>query len=215
MAKVLMPLMSAEVRGKVAGLIFNTSRGIKYAKVFTSPAQPRTAAQLKIRSCIQSASRQWAGLTAAQRTGWTNWAAANPYTDWTGASNTWTGHQAYVRLNARKLYFAEAVVATAPVTTTPDAPAGLALTPGSGTCSVAWTALAGTDKQVDIYAWGPHSAGRNGRLERAVWKVSKVGETPPQAVAPLSPGIWTFWIRARSETDGQVSAWVRADATVT
>lgn len=59
MAKVTLPLMSAEARGKVGGLIYNTWRGNSTVKIKKAPAQPRTARQLLIRAFATTCSRAW------------------------------------------------------------------------------------------------------------------------------------------------------------
>jgi hypothetical protein len=100
LAKVVNPLHSDEARGKIGGLIFNTSRGIRYVKSATSPSQPRTAAQLNVRSIMTTITREWKALTQVQRDAWATYADANPIPDWTGRPIRLTGANAYCQINS-------------------------------------------------------------------------------------------------------------------
>lgn len=215
MAKLLDPLRSSEARGKVGGVIYNTTRGIKYAKVFTSPAQPRTARQLIIRAYMLTCTRAWASLTGAQRQSWNEWAALHPIIDWTGNPVSASGFNWYCALSVRLLDQAKTVVATPPSVNGPNTPVMLILTGGVGTLSWTFTPATGTGITIDMWTQGPMSAGRLGKLQHARHRIYAPGETSPVALASLTPGFYTAWTRFLSETDGQASSWEMASATVT
>lgn len=215
MAKVTGPLQSNEARGGIGALVFNTWRGISTVKMMKSPAQPRTARQLAVRAFLTTCSRAWAGLSAANRATWTTWATDHPVSDWTGQSKRMTGADAYTRHASRLLDQGFAAVATAPVAVAPVSVAGLVITPGAGSMSIAFTAYGGTATQVDIWLYGPHSAGRVGKITKARHNVYAPGETTPKVISTLAAGLYSVFIRAVSETDGQASAFISADTTVT
>jgi hypothetical protein len=214
MAKVLDPLRSSEARGKVGGTIYNTCRGIKYVKVFTSPKNPKSVRQLLMRGFLTTCSRAWSALTGVQRTGWGDWAFLRPIPDWTGNSIILSGYNAYVALSTRLLDMGKTVVATAPVAAGPATPANVVATGASGQISFAFTAYGGTATTLDIWLEGPMSVGRVGSIRQAAHKQYGPGETTPMVVTGLTPGFYTWWARALSETDGQASSWVTGTATV-
>lgn len=215
MAKVVNPLMSAQARGKVGGLVFNSWRGQNTVKGFKSPSQPRTTRQLAVRSYLATLSRAWAGLTQAQRDTWDAWAAAHLVSDWTGQPVRMTGENAFIKCNSLMLDQAKSTVTTAPVVSAPTSLAGFTPTGGSGQISCAWTARAGTADTVDLWVYGPHSAGRKPTIVKAKHNSYKPGETTPGIITGLGAGLYTVYARVVSETDGQCSAFVAADATVT
>lgn len=215
MAKVTMPLMSAEARGKVSGIIYNTWRGNSTVKIKKAPAQPRTARQLIIRAFATTCARAWALLTQLQRDGWTAYATAHPDVDWTNTPKRLTGLNFYLRCSTRLLDMAKAVVATAPVVTAPANVTALVATGGSGQISCAFTVYAGTDVSIDIWTHGPKSAGALGSLVKAKHRSYGPGETTPLVVTGLSPGLYQVYARAISEVNGLASAWVTTTATVT
>src|SRR3972149_189454 len=215
MAKVLDPLRSAEARGKVGGLIYNTSRGAKYVKTFTSPVQRRSAAQLLIRSLMANTSRAWQAATPAQRTAWQNWANAHPVQDWTGNSRTLSGFNAYCKLNTTLALLGSAENDAPPSGAGPAAPTTFAAANGVGQSIVTWSAMGGTDKQVVIWGYGPHSAGLTAKIERAKTLDNANGEAATITITGLTPGLWTLWGRTVDEDDGQQSTLVSDTSTIT
>ncbi len=214
MAKVLNPLMSTSARGKVGGLIFNVWRGINTVKGFKSPAQPRSSRQLAVRAILSTLSRAWASLTAAQRDDWATWASTHTVTDWTGQAVRMTGENAFVKCNSLLLDMSKAQVSSPPAVAAPTSLANLVLTGGAGQISAAFTARTGTAETVDFWVYGPHSAGQNPTIVKASHQAYAPGETTPFVLSGLSPGLYTVWARVVSETDGQVSPFVAATATV-
>ncbi len=215
MAKLVGPLHSAEARGRVSGLIYNTWRGISYAKAFCSPAQPGTQRQLQVRAWAVQLVRAWASLTSTQQGTWNQYAVDHPYIDWTGNPKRLTGANYYLALNLRMLDMGKTVQTSAPVTNAPDAVAAFVAADGVGQSSCSWTAFAGTDKSVDLWGYGPHSAGRIPTLQRAKHKVYVPGETSPYVLTGLGLGLWTIYARCVDEDNGLASTWVWDNATIT
>ncbi len=214
MAKVLNPLMSGAARGKVGGIIFNVWRGLATVKIHKSPAQPRTARQLAVRSYITTLSRAWAGLTDAQRSAWTDWADLHPVSDWTGTNIRMTGENAYIKLNSILLDLGKDAVDTPPSVAGPTSVDGFNCTGSQGQISVAFTPRTGSNETVDIWLQGPHSPGLIGTLSRARHHSYNPGETSPIVLSNLSPGTYTVWARIVSEVDGQISTFVSDTAVV-
>lgn len=214
MAKVIGPLQSTEARGGIGALIFNTWRGISIVKSFTSPAQPRTARQLRIRGFLTSYSQLWASRTTEERAAWDTWAADHPLSDWTGQPVRMTGHNAYVMCNVLLADMGQTAITDPPTTDAPAAVAGLALTPSSDQISVAFTPYGGTGTQIDLWLYGPHSAGRKPKIERARHNVYGPGETSPVVIDNLSPGVYTVFARGVAEASGLASLFNQATATV-
>jgi hypothetical protein len=126
-----------------------------------------------------------------------------------------TGADAYTRHSTRLLDMAKSVVATAPIVAAPASVAGLALTPGSGSISIAFTAFGGTTTTVDGWLYGPFSKGRTPKIQKAKHNFYQPGETSPKALSGLAAGHYAVFVRAISETDGQASPFVMAECDVT
>jgi hypothetical protein len=196
-------------------LIYNTWRGVRTVKKFTSPVQPRTSRQLAIRAHMISCARAWAGLTSTVRAAWTTWADDHPVIDWTGSSIRITGANAYSKLTTRLIDMGFAAAASAPTVNAPTEVLLPVATGGAGQISLAFTAYTGTATQVDCWLYGPHSAGISATIRRARHRAYGAAETTPLVMTGLAPGLWSWWIRHISETDGQASTWVTGVATVT
>lgn len=215
MAKVTNPLFSSEARGRVGGIVFNTWRGAHTVKVKISPAQPRSARQTAVRAYVTTLSKAWAVLSDAQRLAWTEWANAHPLTDWAGTKLRSTGLNVFLALNSRKLDQSLLMNPAPPTSAAPINPANMVITPGAGTMSIAFTAYGGTATQIEAYLYGPHSAGRAPTFVKAKFKQRGPAETTPLVITGLIAGLYSVYLRAVSETDGQASAFVTANTTVT
>lgn len=214
-AKVLDPLHSVEARGKVGAIIYNTSRGNKYAKTFASPSNTMSTLQVACRTAMTTTARTWQTITAQQRADWSVWATLHPKTDWTGSTVSWSGFNAYSALNSRLSRRGFSLKATAPVVAGPTAKTFTPTASGSGAVSIAFTAYGGTNMSLEIYRIGPHSAGMNTKPQMAKFLQVSPGETTPIALTSQPVGLVDYWIRTLSEDDGQVSTWTKVQVTVT
>jgi len=61
MAKVVMPLLSGEVRGKVGDIVFFRRYGMQLARMRTKPSNPRTEKQMAVRQNLSGLSKLWKG----------------------------------------------------------------------------------------------------------------------------------------------------------
>lgn len=189
MAKILNPLMSAEARGKIAGIIYNTWRGISYAKIFTAPAQPQTQKQLNIRSYMTEAVRSWRSLTSAQRSGWSTYANTHTELDWTGNPRRITASNWYCRCYVLAKLLALNPITTAPTVAAPAAPAGLALTTSAGAIGVNVSTPSVANVYLDIRGYTVDSAGQKSDFKQARMLSQPVSTvTKPVTISGLPSG---------------------------
>lgn len=86
-------------RGKINGTVVSKNRGGAYARVKVSPSNPRSAAQMFVRSNLAFLAQKWKTLTQSERDAWS--AAVSNYTrtDIFGDIKTPTGYNLYMRIN--------------------------------------------------------------------------------------------------------------------
>lgn len=215
MAKVIGPLHSAEARGRVSGLIYNTWRGISYAKAFCAPAQPRTKMQLLTRAYTTQCVRAWQGLTSDNRLHWNAYAVEHPENDWTGNPKRLTGLNWYTRCNFRILRLAGSVIADPPAVPAPDPVAGFAAANGVLESVLTWTFANGAHNRFWVYCRGPHSAGIIASIERAAICLAGTASMETITATSLSPGRYTFWILVVDIQTGLVSTLLTDHADIT
>ena len=212
--KLMDPVRSSEARGKIGGIIHNTARGVKYAKVFTSPSQPRTQKQLAIRAFMQKATRAWQVLSEANRINWKAYADAHPEIDWTGTSIKKTGFNWFCRLTARLLWLGETQVDTPPAVPAPPAVAAFLATTGVLQSVLTWTPGDDSDT-VLVYGVGPHSPGATAKREKAVYLNRAVADTGTVTITGLSPGTYTFFAYTEISINGLISPMVSSSVVIT
>jgi hypothetical protein len=61
MAKVIMPLLSGEVHGKVGDIVFFRRYGMQLARMRTKPSNPQTEKQMAVRQNLSGLSKLWKG----------------------------------------------------------------------------------------------------------------------------------------------------------
>ena len=82
MVKVKGQLLSLDAGGSIAKtIIYSKWKGRPYAKKFTLPRNPNTAAQIGLRQAMTFLSSQWPSLLAADRDSWTEQANDRQITD--------------------------------------------------------------------------------------------------------------------------------------
>jgi hypothetical protein len=218
MAKVVMPLNSMEVRGKLGGIIFNTHRGISVAKAFKSPTQPNSAAQTNARTRLTNATRAWAALTADQRAQWEVFANDHLEPDWTGKPKRLSGHNMYCRINTRLALVSGAAVSVPPTAAAPASPANLTVTFVAGAPAVIRmnysSAIPANISRV-AYIQGPISQGRKNRFEFAKIAVQKVAAdaSPQTVVSGPGAGKWGVWVQDISTVTGLASGFQFVEVT--
>lgn len=75
MAKVTGPLMSISASGTFGNtIVYATVRGIQFARMWATPANPNSAAQQVIRGYFTDAVNAWHAETSSVHTAWDNYA---------------------------------------------------------------------------------------------------------------------------------------------
>lgn len=217
MAKLVNPLLSGAARGKANGQVYNSWRGIAYSKKFTSPAQPRTSAQLVARALLTTFVASWKTITQAQRDAWDVFAADHLQTDWTGTPLRLTGQNWYISCNVTANRMGGSALSSPPTAAAPAAPAGIVITKASNDLKVAWTSPTTGTVKLEFRTQGPHSAGAKGRYPKSKWRCSWVATTttPTTLYASAPVGVYTIWYRVADPVTGLVSLWQSIDFTMT
>jgi hypothetical protein len=213
--KVKDPMHSSEARGGIKGRVYNTCRGINYAKTNTAPCQPRTIRQLTIRRLMQVCTRAWALLDQTERNAWNTYANDHPITNGMGQTVRLSGFNLYCGLNCRLLDLALPVSDTPPITAAPDGLAAFAAANGIRQSVVSWTPTVDPALLATIYTYGPHSAGRMPKFERARFKAADDADSGTYTVTGLTPGHWTIFGFAVNGTNGLISTMIYDSCDIT
>ena len=143
----------------------NVSQNGRYGQISRSlvmPTNPRTPAQMNVRSIFATVTTGWRALTEDQRTAWT--AAAKNYQSTTrcGQSGVLTGAQLYTKINAVNLTFGAAEADTPPIK--PQfpalAPQNLTITNTAGVIALKLTCPTDPGSNTIIRGQAPQSQGR-------------------------------------------------------
>ncbi len=151
MAKTTGGALSLGVTGKIAGtMVFATWKGRPYVRQLVKPANPKTDAQIGVRSVMAFSGRNWKLLSAADQATFTAPASAAQV----------SGFNIYTKQNARLVGEGQGVASTY------DPPATTVLNDGSSTAAsvagrsvtIEWT----DDTSPDAYAYLVHVNGTTG-----------------------------------------------------
>lgn len=105
MAKIKFGAMINDARGSVDGIVYSKNQYGGYARVKTSPVQPRSDYQVAARAIFGGLSTAFSNtLSDAQRAAWKLFAANNPTTDVFGNSQTLTALAMFQSVNAVLLH---------------------------------------------------------------------------------------------------------------
>ncbi len=140
----------AAISGSIGGTVYSRNRGGAYIRNRAIPTDPNTAAQQNVRAILATQSQGWADLTATQRASWKLWASQNPIVNALGNAITMSGHQAYIKLNARLDFDDQTLLTVPPIVNAPLALDTLVVDgdEGAGDVDITYTAtpLAATVK---------------------------------------------------------------------
>ncbi len=93
------------ISGSIGGQTFSHNRYGPYIRSRTTPVNPRSAAQNKIRARVASIATTWSiGLTALQRAAWEVYADSIVMTNKLGAAIKLTGFNHFIRSNSARRY---------------------------------------------------------------------------------------------------------------
>lgn len=220
-AVVQNPFLSTNARGSLSGLTASFSRGGITVRRKAKPSTQRRGKSPTNRSILGWLSRQWGGLTDANREEWEAYAIDHPGTDRFGDPFIMSGINAFMMLNhkAVRIGTVAAYSATPPAIEPVSAVDTLTAITGVGNpgeCDLTWTEL-GTGIAADYWeVWiaGPfQSQGRVSVANRFKYEAKVGGNVLLSTVAGLAEGFW-YWFQVRYlAIDGQKTAWVLDQAT--
>lgn len=148
-------------RGKIGGQVASKNRSGAYLRTKVTPVNPRSASQIAVRNRLSGLSQGWRGLSAAQRSAWNGAVGDYAKTNIFGDLVNPTGFSLYNRLNNNLLRIGEAALTTPPAPSSIDdiVIGALSAAAAAGTVSLAYTAGATGDAEIEVYATPPMSAG--------------------------------------------------------
>lgn len=163
MVKVVAPLFSAEARGSVGALTYNTHRGVSIVKTRSGPSTQHSTRQDALRACAASATAGWQALTDQQREAWNDFARDHPGQDWTGNPKRLTGYNWYLRINSVALDIGWSLFDSPPAAIEPALSPTVVLSfDGTNVHAETSGSLTGglTDPAVDFWCTAPHGPAR-------------------------------------------------------
>lgn len=223
--------VAIDVRGKIAGNVFSRNSYGSYIRALTKPVNPNTSMQQTIRGVMQSITTRWnQTLTAAQRAGWSTYAAAITWQNRLGDDIALTAFNMFVRSNLARVYAGLDEVDDGPAELSlPNSDPDLAITADEAgqELSVAFDDsldwLDETGGAMVIFAGTPVNETRN--YFGGPWKIASIIEgddsTPPTTPATLdnpyqvSEGQKQFYRARIIRADGRVSGFFRTSGSVT
>lgn len=219
-----------QLSGSIAGNTFARNRYGNYVRARTKPVNPKTAAQIAVRSALAYLTDRWGRtLTIAQRAAWNLYAANVAMKNRLGESIFLSGFNHYLRSNIVRHRFTYAVIDDGPtIFEIPGADPTYTISAVASTKTVThnydntlpWANETGGQLWVSVGK--PQNRQRN--FFDGPWKVTGV-EYGDDAIAPTSPylsnSIWEIaspqrlWSYARiSRADGRLSYPFRYDIIV-
>jgi hypothetical protein len=211
-AKVLDPLHSAEARGRVGGLVYNTWRGIHTVKTHTDPAHQDDPKRQAHKAIVQAAGIRWRSLTAAQRAGWSDYAAAHPQLDWTGKPQRIAGYHWYVRIQTVRQDIGEGYDDDPPTLPNVATFSTFEAVEDEGDLVVNWSYQSPDwdwDGYMDTWLAGPFTAGRSPSIHDARRNFIEDAFTGTYAIDSLAAGFYTVFARLVRD-NGLVGVWEKA-----
>lgn len=113
MAKVKLSAFSTALSGKLGNLSFSNTKEGTIMRERVTPKNPKSAAQVAVRSAFSKATKQWANLSTANITAWANYASSYSNTqETTDKEYKSAGFNAFVKLAAK--WYAVNSTGTAP-----------------------------------------------------------------------------------------------------
>jgi hypothetical protein len=210
--KLKNPLFSQEARGGIAGLVYNTWRGVNYCKTNTSPTGQGTAARLAAQALLKLITARWKALLESQRAAWRLYATDHPVTSWTGAPMRLTGQNWFMRCNISCNRILATTVNDPPVIDAPDPILGMEFKHTTTYLEILWTAPVAAPDRIDIWMVGPLSAGIAPKIQRAKFLQFANAESFAGVILVNNPAVgrWTIFVRVLSYATGLSSTWISA-----
>jgi len=208
-AKVINPLLSVEARGRFAGLVYNTWRGISTVKAHSGPNQPNSAKQLYARALLTTITAEWRALTQGNRDAWAVYADNHLEADWTGNPVRLTAQNWYMRCSIQLNRMGESSIATPPAVAAPDAVVGFNIQKTVDDLTQTFTGPIGGTAMLDTRRLGPVSTGVDPKIEHAinVRLVNSDVQQPDIIYASVPNGRYRAWVKVIATATGLTSTW--------
>lgn len=102
--------------------MYNTWRGIRYAKTHTPPSNQSAPLRQAAKQRVINAAQRWKTITSPQRSEWDKYANEHTLDDWTGSPKRIAGFHWYVKINTLVQYLGESYQDDPPPTVVPERP---------------------------------------------------------------------------------------------
>lgn len=220
-----------DARGSIGGQTASRNRNGNYLRARTTPVNPRSSKQNKIRAVVQYLAQYWSNtLTQLQRDGWEVYAAAITRTNKLGAQIKLTGFNHFIRSNTPLLQNGKTIVAAPPTTLTlpPGDPLFVCtVDEAAQQISVVFDATEAWNTQTGGYfivsmsipkAAGTNFIGGPMRVADVIVGVDPGGVASPQVMAvpfPVAEGQEVVCSARIAENDGRLSDVFRSQSSVT
>lgn len=122
MALIKLTAFIDQISGKLNGTVFSKNKGGAYVRSKSKPTNPRSAAQMAVRSAFGAIAAAWRDLTESQRKAWMEATKDFPYQNRLGDRKTLTGFSLHQKINRNLQLVSQPAVQIPP---TPDSPAGI------------------------------------------------------------------------------------------
>lgn len=220
-----------DARGSIGGQTASRNRSGNYLRARTTPVNPRSSKQNKVRSVVQFLAQYWSNtLTQLQRDGWEVYAAAITRANKLGSQIKLTGFNHFIRSNAPLLQSDKTIVAAPPTTLTlpPGDPLfACTVDEAAQQISVVFDATAAWNTQTGGFlivsmsipkAAGNAFIGGPMRLADVLVGIDPGGVASPQVMAvpfPVAEGQEILCSARIAELDGRLSDIFRHQSSVT
>jgi hypothetical protein len=201
LAKVINPLNSAEARGKVNGLVYNTWRGIHYVKTNTPPSHEGDEKRQIRKNIVQAAAVRWQTISEEDRSAWRYYATTHFDISWTGAPKRISGFNWYVRIQVALQDISIGYVDSPPSVANASYLEDPIAEYDTGFIYVRAAAFHPDDAEnywLDIWSTKPLSAGRNPSLHDAYRRVIVNANETDFRFHEIGAGTYTVFVRTIS-----------------
>ena len=163
MAKVMYGPIVSDARKKIGGIVATKGHAGNFMRKKVSPIQPRTQAQMVVRSQFSAHSKAWAGLGATVIAAFNALAKGTPKKDRFGASVTQTGLQHFQGLSRNIDTVVGTPLSACPASLSASTPGDLTVvaTHAGGTFTVVPTTYPPVGEAAAVFAGPPLGLGRS------------------------------------------------------
>jgi len=158
-----MKILDIPQSGKRGLTVSQNGRNGQISRTLAIPTNPRTDAQLLVRSFLRNVASKWATLTQEERDAWTAEASQHASKARLGQSGPLTGSQLYAKINCSLLIIGDPVVSAPPAAPAfdPLPVSGLVVTNTNGVITLKLTTTGSPPDGTMLWGSKPCSQGQN------------------------------------------------------